>query len=144
VRLVLARSPAEFRTATLLDKRSLRLRLSCFRAGFLSLIRTVARPRVPIANALRPTTRTRAAVMFAFSVTAPVTSGVLLTTILRTPRLPLNLIPLTRGLAGGCGPAGGGGGGAGCGFGSASAASVPAEYRTSASPGTKRGSASRP
>jgi len=44
--------------------------------------------------------------------------------MLTTPILALNLTLVTRGLAGGRGPAGVGGGGAGCGFGSASAASI--------------------
>src|SRR5688572_19687623 len=108
--LLLFVSPEAFFTTARTRSRSVPLRLSCLRAGRLSLTRTVAARRGPTLKVLRPTFRTRAAVMFAKRVRTPVVAGSLLTTMLTTPRRLTLALP-KRGRFGGVAAGGGGGGG---------------------------------
>src|SRR5688500_6400980 len=111
-------SPAAFFTTALILSRIVRLRLSCLRAGRLSRTLTVARRVLRILKRFRPTTRTRAAVMFADSVRTPVVAGSPLTSTLTTPLLLTLTLP-KRGRLGRVGAGGGGGGDAEFGIASA-------------------------
>src|SRR5215216_7337489 len=92
-------APAAFFTTILAFSFSLRLRLSCLRAGLEGFSFTVALRVLRIVNRFFATVLTRAAVMFAVSGTVPLLPASPCTTIVMTPfRLTVTL--RTRGLLG--------------------------------------------
>src|SRR5215212_11818785 len=123
LRLALLLAPAAFFTTTLAFSFSLCLRLSCLSAALEGFSFTLARPALLSLNDFFAIVLTRAALMFAVSVTLPLLPASPFTTIVMTPfRLTFTL--RTRGLPGL--------GGLAVGFGMASAWSI--ERPASAAP----------